>query len=473
MCPMLWCRREFDDIQSTAFHISNCSRLSEGLYWCSQCSRPEKFTGYAKSALTNRHFSNHKRKLSVRKAVAFFKNLGRKLLAKDTKTRPSGWSTKVTHVSFDGTSCFQCQKLKSDVLENTSSNHPATPELSKTRNTVSSWVNEKADYPGYHYNLSDVTSQSLEELPSPVQIGRVPELQGSFDIPKFVSPSPVWSKGVREMRGIVDFSKFIRRNELPTPGCYLTSELPAYATRVGSSFSSRPYSERMTSVQGSAGSARSATLDTSAPLYPELFFKEIKPNDTPLRRSSVCALDSRISPRSSYMCGSAMGLIPHQLSERKLVEELRNLFYIVKREWGDKIMLKSESMSRDPRFDSPVLFEMSLKVLRRFFKGRIPASFKDVLALMFISCAIAYTFHSEEDSCFWDTFFQDMGHWRHNIHDTGDKANFETLVGSLSYPEEPSDTPIPPNLVPLFDLLGNGCIIRECSTFLKGDSNPI
>ena len=43
-CPLLWCRESFEDIGKLLQHVSSCQCLSEGVYWCPDCQRPECFT---------------------------------------------------------------------------------------------------------------------------------------------------------------------------------------------------------------------------------------------------------------------------------------------------------------------------------------------------------------------------------------------------------------------------------------------
>ena len=43
ICPMIWCRKLFDNKDMAARHVLNCPRLSNAWYWCPYHRRPERF----------------------------------------------------------------------------------------------------------------------------------------------------------------------------------------------------------------------------------------------------------------------------------------------------------------------------------------------------------------------------------------------------------------------------------------------
>ncbi|KAI9808946.1 MAG: hypothetical protein M1827_007121 [Pycnora praestabilis] len=46
-CPMLWCRDHFDDEEHMLDHVTQCSQLSSGEYWCPEHQAAERFTTVA------------------------------------------------------------------------------------------------------------------------------------------------------------------------------------------------------------------------------------------------------------------------------------------------------------------------------------------------------------------------------------------------------------------------------------------
>ena len=103
MCPMLWCRRgTFEDIHSLMRHVKSCSWLSNYWYWCPRCSRPERFIGRSSMHVTGPNHTLQSKTSKLRKAVAFFKHLGRRSLVRKQNASltprleldTDGWSGK-------------------------------------------------------------------------------------------------------------------------------------------------------------------------------------------------------------------------------------------------------------------------------------------------------------------------------------------------------------------------------------------
>ena len=77
MCPMLFCRRECDTVESCLHHLRSCGLLADGRYLCPFCLRPEQYimtpsgneAGSSKATLHNSR---------LKRAVDFFKQVGRR-----------------------------------------------------------------------------------------------------------------------------------------------------------------------------------------------------------------------------------------------------------------------------------------------------------------------------------------------------------------------------------------------------------
>lgn len=72
-CPLLRCRKRFDDHEQMLKHLHTCDELSAGEYWCYECTRVERFAE-AKPKKCPSHPS--KRKKAMIKARNFFSSLG-------------------------------------------------------------------------------------------------------------------------------------------------------------------------------------------------------------------------------------------------------------------------------------------------------------------------------------------------------------------------------------------------------------
>ena len=77
-CPMLWCRDSFEDLSAMLQHIPLCPCLDDGYYWCTDCSRPERFMEKGKplkrSLKTDQQCQRKDSKL--KRAAGFFKGFG-------------------------------------------------------------------------------------------------------------------------------------------------------------------------------------------------------------------------------------------------------------------------------------------------------------------------------------------------------------------------------------------------------------
>ncbi|MCJ1247724.1 hypothetical protein MMC30_004939 [Trapelia coarctata] len=74
-CPLLWCRRLFDNPRMLLKHIESCDRLAEGEYWCYEHAGPERF-----APLATRQKSNLKLSNCIRHAVRIIRKLGSRRL---------------------------------------------------------------------------------------------------------------------------------------------------------------------------------------------------------------------------------------------------------------------------------------------------------------------------------------------------------------------------------------------------------
>lgn len=82
MCPMLWCRNTFKDVDATVCHVFECPRLVNGWYWCPYCKCPERFLECDKGCDIVPKPRPQKRETKL--AVTFFKWLGRRHSLKKT-----------------------------------------------------------------------------------------------------------------------------------------------------------------------------------------------------------------------------------------------------------------------------------------------------------------------------------------------------------------------------------------------------
>ncbi|KAL2039521.1 hypothetical protein N7G274_007793 [Stereocaulon virgatum] len=78
MCPLLWCRKVFENLSSVVDHVRSCDRLSDGWYWCPTCRRPERFLECDESCGMGQRSLPQRKGSKLQRAASFFSCLGRK-----------------------------------------------------------------------------------------------------------------------------------------------------------------------------------------------------------------------------------------------------------------------------------------------------------------------------------------------------------------------------------------------------------
>ena len=71
-CPLLWCRKRFDDPKTLLKHVLVCDQLREGTYWCPEHQAPERFS----TPVSGKHRSIPKLSVCLRNAVRIIRRLG-------------------------------------------------------------------------------------------------------------------------------------------------------------------------------------------------------------------------------------------------------------------------------------------------------------------------------------------------------------------------------------------------------------
>ena len=97
MCPMLWCRKRMKDADGTLRHISKCSHLSNGYYWCPHCRGPERFVEHDQGRENVPKTRLHK--IDKTLAIKFFKWLIPRRSFKKTGNRSDASETASSDVS--------------------------------------------------------------------------------------------------------------------------------------------------------------------------------------------------------------------------------------------------------------------------------------------------------------------------------------------------------------------------------------
>ena len=218
-------------------------------------------------------------------------------------------------------------------------------------------------------------------------------------------------------------------------------------------------------VNGELVSVIDADETASDPAQEELNNSERAANGAYLNRSVTApwsshrmdANNSTISPRSSaaepsslllYSTPDHMSLPEADRDSRFLedctfrsaearVKEICGLVSVVNQEWLERMTGSPRLLARCAGLSTTVLFEKGITALQHCFHGILPDTFLEVFGLMHIACAVAYSFHKEDDWWMWEELSMDMSHWQDTLTKDSEKEFFLEALSHLNRPRTP------------------------------------
>lgn len=474
MCPLLWCRDDFDDLQSCQHHLLTCPWLTDSWYWCPFCHRPERFRASEAmhiDCVTSLAIGKASR---LKRAVSFFKHFGRK---STTRAKRSVSSYELGDHS-----------------------HCCLSELQGTGSTPMS------------RNLQDLNAQKWRH-----------DSQWTSQEPceKGIDPDDCYDElKIRSYSGQHTKVNNAKPTHDPVQICGTpVAELPAYRQSRGTDslsisasniacleFKNVDYDNKYNKfavsplAQPSSPDNESTIRSESASLMPIMSNIFPTPNPTSSILAPAIAIDQ--DPRSPVdlqgpVC-SPQGLDHHRnffssrgdicyplvpfscfgkstndrsfTTTETLVEDLSDLVCVLHVAWMQRLttnigepMMKAKISQRSP-------FETGIRVLRQYWNGReLPKVFEDAFALMHIAFACAWIYHRDDTPEFWNTFFQDVLKWHHVLLTHEDRILFLKVAdliwsppGSLSvedmFHSGSLSLPHGSHLSTLFELEGNAPI---------------
>ena len=157
------------------------------------------------------------------------------------------------------------------------------------------------------------------------------------------------------------------------------------------------------------------------------------------------------------------------------VENLRNVFTVVKHEWQQRLSPISELLPLYSKSSERNIFVLGMTSLKRFLEGVPEYTFDQVFALMHVASASSYILHKADKSYCWDKFYGDMQLWQTLISDDGEKLLFSRVVGLLWVPEKLGSNPTHANHScgttlegSALGMLRDGQVSQDCRIFLAG-----
>lgn len=194
-----------------------------------------------------------------------------------------------------------------------------------------------------------------------------------------------------------------------------------------------------------------------------------------------------ISTKSLQHCFNCNSLLVRSSAPKQVqVEEQQQLVCTVNTEWMKRMESMPELWLRCNPLLPSNLFERAIRTLREFTRGKIAQTFEDVVAIIHLALAAAFSSHRQQDFVSGNTFYEDALQWQHGLSNDKDKALFLNAITCWWLPEHelsplPNDSPrIEPeskaladafhcsNQADLLDTMRNGEVFKACIGFLDG-----
>ena len=126
-------------------------------------------------------------------------------------------------------------------------------------------------------------------------------------------------------------------------------------------------------------------------------------------------------------------------STESRVTEVRSLISVVNQEWIERMTVSPRLLSRCAGLSTQTVFEKGISALQQCFRGDLPNTFVEVFGLVHVACAVAYTFHKDDDWCRWEELFNDMLDWRFALTKDSERSFFLDALEHLKRPRSPPD----------------------------------
>lgn len=403
MCPLLWCRDNFDDLPSCLHHLLTCPWLTDSWYWCPFCHRPERFRDSEAIHSDSPALGKASR---LKRAVSFFKRFGRK-----STTR-----VKVSVFIFEfGTpphfSLPELQASESTSMSRRLHGHGGQENRDKNRGTAQELYEKETGSNVYRGEFG-------MPLP-PVQICGTPvsELPASefleFSSSNVAFLEPTYDthdeKSVLSPMSPLHNGSTIRSNtaDLIPP---TSSMLPVQRTVYNPSLSTNTLAITVDTDSKSAARAQTCVFDPRGTDHREdLFSPEGDISDLmvpfscfnqSINDSSLTTIKASVEDLSGVVCalhGAWMQILAAHIG---------------------KPTIKAKLSQQSP-------FETGIRVLQKYWnRGDLPGDFGDAFALIGIAFACALICHRNDRLGIGTSFFQDVRKLHHVLLTDEDKILF-------------------------------------------------
>ena len=462
MCPLLWCRGNFENLASTLQHVASCPCLSNGWYWCPHCCRPEQFMDAERSCGGIRQCTPQRKGSKLKRAVEFFKQLGLKTCPKSCRPAKRFRSSNEDYEHQSEQTYGQCERSE---LADTSLGPAELPSDSRDDHKI--WSDSVVEE-GQTYEMEQPPRYSAMDTGVKINepmFGRQTEAQ-------LGSMSWKTNDGLRHVSALfhsvdTDFGESAENEMLVSP-----------ISDVQESFYHVDIPDLVPKKLSEAVNA------TPVPFEGILWLQSVHSD----RRQAPVFDDLAAASTSLPDFQGVISRFPRKTtSAQTQIEELRDLVHVINFQWIKR--LDSASDLKVPCSDYYIrsLFETGIQVLQRCYRNILPTTFKEIFALMHIACGVFYIRHGN-DTCYgWGELFQDFLRWQYAMCEERDIHLLIAVTNQLWRPDcvtlSQGSTVSParalgpvitvkPQSAHLVDLFRKGMIFRECSEFLNGELPP-
>lgn len=456
MCPLLWCRGNFENLASTLQHVARCPCLSDGWYWCPHCCRPEQFIDAERPCGEFGRCTPQRKGSKLKRAFAFFKHLGLKTCPKSHRPARRFRSSNGDYEHQSKQEYGQCEASE---LADTSLGPAELP--SDIGDDHKSW-SDSVDREGQTYEM---------EQPPPY-IKNYEPMFGQQTEAQLGSVTWEIDDGLQHVHElfhsvVTEFEELVQNEMLVSPISDVQESLYNVDTPdLTPKNQSKAVNPTRVSFEGIPW-LQSVHSDRCQALV----FGDLAVASTPLPGFS----------------GVESGFARKTASAQAHIEELRDVVHVINFEWIRRLDSAPDIRVPCSNYYVRSLFETGIQILQRCYQNILPTTFKEIFALMHIACGVFYIKHGN-DTCYgWGELFQDFLRWQYAMREERDIHLLIAVINQLWRPscvtlsqgapmspihELGSVITVNPRSVQLVDLFRNGMIIRECSEFLNGKLPP-
>ena len=487
-CPLLWCRHNFENLESCLQHVSSCPWLSNAWYWCPRCQRAELFTAEESNSVLPYPYSIRQKDSKLKRAISFFKQIGRRSHSQQREltaiTTPScnqeklipaldkqyiGPQRKSADVisnpqsacdlnSFDEDFHSPKDRPKSDLTSQNVSRPSTLYDMEANALSPLRGIYEKDDcQPAAELATSDPLFNStqlgdtvISELPGSYQDDRLSQNITQLRPPSHYGPFSL-SLYFRETDGIVFpiSSNFCRPYRIDSHITNMTSPIspldPSYET------------SWITTGEGND------SLDIEAN-HGKVMASKLAGGDVKMEPGSASDLGVEQSYKEALAPSALRSETPDEtgrclpvIRSERLVEDLDALVCGLHNHWAtflperalcsprlsayrsSGVLRKSTSNDEEPRHASyrnnlcglsP--FEAGLRALQQCLQGSPPVTFEGVFSIVQLAYACAYLLNEADYTL--QVLFEDALQWQYLIQSENDQALYVTIVNLLWNP---------------------------------------